>query len=130
VDEVQFTLNGRVYRLTRNQVIRAMRNQTPGRIQTYSVDVEGTDFPVKQALAQALQIKNTEFVSTRAQDILRKLGFHVVNVDDASRDDVEEAALGRRGYALVLAVTLHAGQSDDVERVIATASRLDTWLGR
>src|SRR4051794_17348813 len=79
MDEVDFTLNGTRYRLSHEMVVKALRRQTPGRIQTYSVDVEGVDFPVKQALSQALAIPVSDFISTRAQDILTKLGFTVTN---------------------------------------------------
>ena len=53
MDETEFTMNGQAHRLTRAAVLKAMRGQIPGRIQTYAVDVEGVRFPVKQVLAQS-----------------------------------------------------------------------------
>jgi hypothetical protein len=127
MDEVDFTLNGEPRHLTRDMVIRAMRNQTPGRIQTYSVDIDGVNFPVKQVLAQALQVKSTEFVSTRAQDILTKLEFKVVNLEDPA-EELDAEAIAGRALALELAVALHARHNPDVDRVLTAAKQFELWL--
>lgn len=130
MDEIDFTLDGKRHRLTRDTVIKSMRKQVPGRIQTYSVEIEGVEFPVKQVLAQALQIPVTTFVSTRAQDLLAKLEFNVVNVEE-ERGPVRAAAndIVDRELALELAVELHARRSGDkVDDVLATADRFEQWL--
>ena len=136
MDEIDFTLDGTRYKLTRDAVVRAMRKQIPGRIQTWAVDVEGVRFPVKQVLAQALQIPVTAFISTRAQDLLRKLDFDVVNMEveaaDAGADPnltVVESS-GRRA-ALELAIKFAEGRSEvDAAGVVNTAERFAAFLER
>ena len=132
MDEIDFTLNGKRYRLTRDMVTRALRKQTPGRIQTYSVEVEGVSFPVKQALAQALGIPVTEFISTRAQDLLAKLGFVVTNHESGvSAGAVLGVIDGRtRTVALELAVRYLSGRPHiDVAEVLEVGSIFAGWIG-
>ena len=109
MNEIDFTLDGRRHSLTRDAVIKSMRKQIPRRIQTYAVDVEGVRYPVKQVLAQALQIPVTSFVSTRAQDLLSKLGFDVVNLENSQdRESARDDRVESRELALELAVQFFA----------------------
>jgi hypothetical protein len=127
VDSFEFTLNGERYSLSRKMVVQAMKNQIPGRIQTYAVDIDGVQFPVKQVLAQSIRVPVTSFVSTRAQDLLAKLDFKVVNVEegpDASPD------IDLRALALGLAVELYAQQGADVDVVLGAAARFEVWMDR
>jgi hypothetical protein len=132
MDEIDFTLAGKRYRLTRDMVIKSMRKQIPGRIQTYAVDIDGVQFPVKQVLAQALQIRNAEFVSTRAQDLLAKLDFVVVNVEEGRVATPWDPVTGdQRELALELAVELFARRlNGSLDDVIAAAGRFEDWLDR
>jgi hypothetical protein len=131
MDDIDFTLDGKRYRLTRDAVIRSMRRQIPGRIQTYAVDIDGVRFPVKQVLAQALQIPVTTFVSTRAQDLLAKLEFEVTNVEaDRAATDGRAAGAETRELALELAVELYSGRSTgSIDDVLSAAARFEAWLG-
>ena len=139
MDTVTFTLNGKSYRLTRAQVIAAMRGQFPGTIQVYAVDIAGVWFPPKQVLAQALQIKAREFITTRAQDILSKLGFRVVDVEIepnyATKEPLAQVADSKtsgtsadRELALRLAVQLHSGRDISLTKVVDAADALLAWL--
>ena len=129
MDEIDFTLDGERYRLSREAVIRAMRKQIPGRIQTYAVDIEGVRFPVKQVLAQALQIPVTRFVSTRAQDLLTKLDFEVLNVEETGARPDAPASQAERPLALMLAVEFLKARSDARPTdVVAAASAFASWL--
>lgn len=132
MERIEFTLNGERRTLTRSQVIKAMKSQTPGRIQTYVVDIEGVDFPVKQVLAQSLQVPVTSFVSTRAQDLLAKLGFEVTNLELEDLPDLEDELLAGsvRQLALDLAVQLHARRPSDDTQILKTAVRFEEWLSR
>ena len=94
------------------------------------MDVEGVRFPVKQVLAQSLRVPLTSFVSTRAQDILTKLDFEVIDVEDEPDDADSLSDFDLRMLALEQAVSLHAGRASDVDLVLATAARLETWLTR
>ena len=128
MDEIDFTLDGNRYRLTRDMVIASMRSQIPGRVQTYAVDIDGVRFPVKQVLAQALRIPVTSFVSTRAQDLLAKLSFNVVNVEGGAVTPVRPDR-DSRSLALQLAVEFHARRgASAVDEVLAVATRFAGWL--
>lgn len=130
MDEIDFTLDGTRYTLTREAVIKSMRHQTAGRIQTWAVDIEGITFPVKQVLAQALGIPAASFISTRAQDLLSKLGFEVINVE-ADSGPVGECAGGdsSRLDALRLAVELLSARSEaSVAQVLEAATSFQSWL--
>lgn len=138
MDEVQFTHNGEHYRLARNRVIDSMDGVPPGPISIHAVEVDGTWFPVKQAFSQAMQIPRSSFISTRAQELLRKLGFPLWDTDVdgplpaqfqvKSRSIVPPTPM--RMTALSLAVTFaaaHPGKFNQ-DGLIALAERLETWL--
>lgn len=131
MEEFEFTHDGKPYRVSRDLVIRSMRKQTPGRIQTYAADIEGVRFPVKQVLAQTLGLPLTSFVSTRAQAILKKLGFEVINVELKDGEGVPAATGSDRERALSLALQLHAGRPDMLAvAVLATADAFLEWLAK
>lgn len=137
MDEVQFTHNGEQYRLARKRVIDSMDGVPPGPISIHAVEVEGTWFPVKQAFSQAMQIPRSSFISTRAQELLRKLGFPLWDTDV---DGPLPAQLSRprsivpptpvRMTALSLAVTFAAAHPGEFtqDSLISLAERLETWL--
>ena len=127
MDSIDFTLDGTRYTLTRDMVIKGMRRQKPGRIQTWAVDIEGVTFPVKQVLAQALGIPASSFISTRAQDLLSKLGFSVTNTEDDGNAMSEHAV--SRLDALRLAVDfLNARSEATVPEVIEAAASFHRWI--
>jgi hypothetical protein len=130
VDEIEFTLDGERFRLTRDRVLLAMREQIPGRIQTYAVEIEGTRYPVKQVLAQALRIPTRRFITTRAQDILKKLDFQVIDMElDGVAGNDEPGQAPRSVECLRLAVALLASKpSATSAEVIIVAEDFSTWL--
>ena len=86
---VDFILAGRGYTLVREDIHGAARSSYPSTIVKYSVylpDFEGNErrFPIKQVVRQALQTRYSErfveenFTAHRARDILRRLGFEVL----------------------------------------------------
>jgi 5-methylcytosine-specific restriction protein B len=76
---VEFTINGERYDLTRAGVESILATLEPGSVHTYSVELEGRHFPVKQVLAESTGLSVTDFDSTRAQRILQSLGFEVLS---------------------------------------------------
>lgn len=132
MNEIDFTLDGTRYQLSRDQVILAMRKQTPGRIQTYAAEIEGVRYPVKQVLASALQVPVTSFVSTRAQDLLQKLDFVVVNVDHQGDPAATlEGAPSTKRVTLELAIQFASVRSDvDAAGVVDAAERFAAFLDR
>jgi 5-methylcytosine-specific restriction protein B len=81
---MQFTINRARYDLTREGVESALATLEPESVDTYSVEVEGRRFPVKQVLAVATGLSTEDFGSTRAQRVLRSLGFDVLGGTDAA----------------------------------------------
>lgn len=74
---MRFVIDGRTFDLTAEEVRLRLRGQAPGNIRTHWVVVEGVRWPVKQALAIALQPDLPTFQSQTARRHLRNLGFSV-----------------------------------------------------
>jgi hypothetical protein len=70
-----FVLNGKRLSYSRSQVLAAVRNQTPRRIDKYRVAINGVEFPPKQVLELLTGIEPINFTTMDAQRILKKLGF-------------------------------------------------------
>lgn len=90
---MEFTIDGTRYDLTRAGVEAGLATREPETVHTYSVEVDGRRFPVKQVLAVATGLSTTDFDSTRAQRILRSLGFQLLGGTGA---DMGPTRLGRR----------------------------------
>ena len=74
----EFTLNRRKYRVTREQVIAALRGVRPSRVHRHSVEIAGRRYPVKQAFAAAFGLLTSDFTTGTARQVLRALGFPVL----------------------------------------------------
>lgn len=72
-----FLLNGVKYELHRHVVEDRLARHSPEPIQQYAVNVNGTWFPVKQALEVAIGVPRTQFISQTARRHLAKLGFEI-----------------------------------------------------
>jgi hypothetical protein len=72
---VDFIVNGKPYSLTKEEVEARMRRVQPGPIFQHAVEINGVRYPVKQAFAVATGLRELEFTSQRARDVLRRLGF-------------------------------------------------------
>lgn len=141
VNELEFTINGQTYRLTRQQVVARAQGLAPLPIQRWAVEVDGRRFPVKQVLAEATGTHRMDFISHRACDILRRLGFPVIDVDQESagddgaavHDELEVSQSGRgsmRVAALNAAVAYSVGRPEvDPRAVLQTAAQFERWLG-
>ncbi|MBM7388017.1 5-methylcytosine-specific restriction protein B [Clavibacter michiganensis] len=104
---MEFTINGERYDLTRPGVESVLATLEPGLVHTYSVEVDGRRFPVKQVLAEVTGLSVTDFVSTRARGVLRSLGFDVFGGTSAV---TEPTRLARRvAVSDAAGVVLHAG---------------------
>lgn len=75
LDVVRFTLNGTHYELSRGQVEARLADATPETIYTHRTRVNGTWFPVMQALELALGVPRASFNSHTARRHLTALGF-------------------------------------------------------
>lgn len=75
---VKFTLRGKAFELQRNDFLAAAKGMSPGRIQKYSVVVNGKTFPIRQLVAAATAVPPIEITSQDAYRILQKFGFAIV----------------------------------------------------
>ena len=74
------TISGKPVRLSREQVIRSLKDIPPERLQIHAVEVEGRRFPVKQAFALTTGEDLLDFTTTEARRALKKLGFEVFRI--------------------------------------------------
>jgi hypothetical protein len=74
---VKFTLRGRSFEKEKADVTRAAKDLTPGRIQKYSVVLNGTRFPIRQLVSALTGVPTIEITSQDAYRILQKFGFEI-----------------------------------------------------
>ena len=75
---MEITIRGKKYKIFKKKILQALIDTDPQRIVTYSIQVNGKKFPIKQALAKALKISPLEFSTGRAYQILQDLGFEII----------------------------------------------------
>src|SRR5207249_11470175 len=83
MEELQFTMGGRRFRLNRKEVIEKLRGIQPGKIHTHAVCIEGVVFPVKEAFTIATGADPLDFTTGKARRILQILGFDVQRLNAA-----------------------------------------------
>lgn len=75
---MQFRVSGTDFRLTREDVINALRDQKPPKItRKYFIRVERRDWPVRQAVHQATGLPLNTFPTAEAVRVLSRLGFTI-----------------------------------------------------
>ena len=77
---MRFTILGEDHEIDKEGVIKAAQGRGPeliDRRHRYFVSLEGRRYPIKQLLARATGLSNSEFTAQYAHRILRKLGFTV-----------------------------------------------------
>ena len=74
--EITITIQGETYRVTRDDILRAAKSESPKRIKTYYVELNGKQYPVKQLLRVATGTTKF-FDSSCARSVLTKLHFDV-----------------------------------------------------
>jgi hypothetical protein len=75
--EIEFIVNGKALALTRAAVAEAMHGVPAEPVQTHSVLIEGTRYPVKQVFQEATGLDRLDFTSAIARRNLTRLGFEV-----------------------------------------------------
>ena len=140
---MQFTINRSTHELTRDGVESALSTRTPGAVTTYSVEIGGRRFPVKQVISEATGLTNDEFGSQRAQSILRELGYEVLSTAPGARGRIPQStrtfagvswglAESEAGYEEAPSGKLHLpGCTHGVvspQRVWAIDEALDAWM--
>lgn len=133
---IQFTLGGKVYNLSTEEVEQALAARQPERIYELAVRVGDRWFPPKQALVTPIGLTNHHVNSHYAVNQLRKLGFvsHDLKSDgplpegsDAG-SKVAERDGETREVALELAVGLLAGTGASAADATAAAEAFLAWL--
>ena len=95
-DKITFTHAGKIYALTKDQVVQSLVGVSPEPIRTHWVEVGGTHYPVNQAFAKATKLDRLDFATNQARSHLRRLGF-AVGRNDAQAFDWEELVRQRSG---------------------------------
>jgi hypothetical protein len=75
--EYEVTVNRRVYRITREQVVDAVRGVKPGRVQSHEVQIGRTWYPSKQVFAIVFGLERADFNTDTARRAFRRMGFPV-----------------------------------------------------
>ncbi len=75
---MEITIRGNKYKIFKKKILQVLKGADPQRIVTYSIEVNGKKFPIKQALAKTLKISPLEFSTGRAYQILQDLGFEII----------------------------------------------------
>lgn len=74
-------IGGEFFSLTKDQIIAAMKGESPERVQTYGVKIQGHIFPCKQVLSKATGLPRAKFNAHQAYRILEKLELPVLVLD-------------------------------------------------
>lgn len=74
---ISFTLAGRRFELSHQDVLTRLAQARPRDISQYWVDIDSVRWPVKQVMSLATGLRNDEFQSQNARRLLLKLGFVV-----------------------------------------------------
>lgn len=72
---MRFTMGGRGFGLTPEDVRKTMAGVEPEPFQKYVVEVNNTAYPPKQVISACLDFPRTSFTTMEAQRVLTKLGF-------------------------------------------------------
>ncbi len=78
---MRFILRGKSYNLERVNVYKAVKGVSPGSIRKYSINIKGTEYPIKQVIGLATKLPPADFTAHDAYRILRKLGFGIIVYD-------------------------------------------------
>ncbi len=76
-EHVEFTVNGRAYSVSREDVVRALKGVPAEPVRSHAVTVTGVRYPVKQAFAAVTGLDRLDFTSAVARRNLDKLGFEL-----------------------------------------------------
>lgn len=74
---ISFTLAGRQFDLSEDEVRARVAQHRPESIDQYWVEIDGTRWPVKQVMALATGLGRSDFQSQNSRRLLTKLGFTV-----------------------------------------------------
>jgi hypothetical protein len=76
----EFIIGGKRLHLTSDKVASSLRGVEPGPIKTHAVEINGVQYPVKDALSRVTGLDLLDFNTNQARSVFRRLGFKVVRV--------------------------------------------------
>ena len=74
---MRFTVKGKIFDISREQIVSAVKGKQPKPIKKYYVEIEGIRYPIKQVIELVTGLHPIDFTSMYANDILSRLGFEV-----------------------------------------------------
>jgi len=77
---VYFTIRGKVYDITREDIIKSVKDSEPEPLtgkRKYYIEIEGKRYPIKQVIGLVTGLPRIAFTAMDAYRILNKLGFEV-----------------------------------------------------
>lgn len=74
---ISFTLAGRQFDLSEEDVRTSVAQHRPESIDQYWVEIDGTRWPVKQVMALVTGLGRSDFQSQNSRRLLAKLGFTI-----------------------------------------------------
>ena len=74
---VKFTLRGRPFEKVKEDLSKAAKGLSAGRVKKYSVVVNGTRFPIRQLVGALTGVPTIEITSQDAYRILQKFGLDI-----------------------------------------------------
>ena len=80
-EQITFVVNGKLLRLSRQEVEACIQGLHPEPIQRHAVEVGGTTYPIKQVFEAATGLDRLDFTSAIARRNLGRLGFVLLRVD-------------------------------------------------
>jgi hypothetical protein len=129
---------------TRQQIIDALRDQSPRPIHSWAVEIHGRRYPLAQAWACIINESRPSYRAEIACALFERLGFrpfhirqpptrHPLERDDhgdttATHDD--PYMLARRLGALLAAIQFLGPPESEVTQVLETAQAFEDWLAR
>jgi hypothetical protein len=132
-------------RLSRQQVIEAMRDEIPKLTLAWVIEIDGRRFPVSQVWMCATGLSPKAFPAAKAARVLTQLGFEPFEVrqplpralplggtvSGTATARTAQVRLEQRRTALLAAAQFLCGQPDcEVEDVLALAEQFEAWLTR
>jgi len=100
-DAVSFTLAGRSFDLSVDDVRRRLQEHHPEAIDQYWVEIDGVRWPVKQVMALLTGLPRTSFQSQNSRRLLAKWGFALGTGSKALEPGVRQAPSSRSRRAIV-----------------------------
>ncbi len=127
---IRFTLNGRGYELTRDEVVDRLADVWPDTVRKHAVRVCESWYPVIQAFEVATGIPRSEFMSNTARRHLAALGFEISGEVEprGSSVVVRTATAARETSPAVPAPAASEWHTEaNVQAALVTAIAADGW---